>query len=76
MSESGDTGVARQIEFRPGYRVHEWDEESSWFDSRAHWTGSYYAHTCRMWIPDLLTDDEDIEHYIEVHSDDPEAWAD
>lgn len=60
---------------RPGYWIHEWDEESSYFDARSRLThDGHYVVTCRMWIPDTIVNDEDTEDYVESHVDDPEAW--
>jgi hypothetical protein len=59
---------------RPGYWIHEWDEESNYFDARSHLNrDGFYVVTCRMWIPDIIVNDEDIEDYVASHLDDTEA---
>lgn len=76
MNESVDTGAARQTISRPGYWIYEWEEECSHFTPGAHWVGTeYLAVTCRMWIPDSVASDDDVERYVEQHSDDPDAWV-
>ena len=61
---------------KDGYWLYEWEEETSMFDPVGKWVGGndYYTRTYKMWIPNSITEDEDIDKYIEQHSDDPEAW--
>lgn len=61
---------------RKGYWIYEWEEECSSLTPGAHWVGlDYRAITCRMWIPNSITSEEDVDAYVEAHAGDPDAYV-
>jgi hypothetical protein len=63
---------------RPGYRVHEYEEDASWCTPGAYWRGGsdcYYVRV-RCYVPCALRD-ENLPDWIENHADDePSIWID
>lgn len=63
---------------RDGYWIYEWDEECSALTPGARWVPGteYHSLRVRMWIPNSITSEEDVERYVEEHCDDEDAYVD
>ena len=62
---------------KEGYWIYEWEDETSRYDPKGYWVGlEYFARKYRMWIPNEITEEEDIDEYIDSHCDDPDVWVD
>ena len=61
---------------KPGYRVAEWEEETSQFDPRGYWCygSECYRCLCRCYVPIALSDAK-IGDWIDAHEGDV-VWID
>ena len=63
-------------ERRPGYRLHEYTDETSMFDPAGRWQGGTecYVRTYRVWLP-LGLKSENIGDWLDRHEGDDSIWA-
>jgi len=62
---------------KPGHWLCEWSEETSMFDPEGYWGGlEYKQRDYAFWVPDSITDDDEVQRFIDDHQDDEEYWAD
>lgn len=68
--------MSNNVLTKKGYYIYEWDDETSQFDPKGIWVGGsdYFIRTYKAWIPNHITNDDEIQKYIDDHADDPELY--
>ncbi len=60
---------------KPGFRLHHFVDETSQFDPKGRSTTYGYERDYWGWIPENLTDRDEIDQYISDHLEDDDFWA-